>query len=68
MGKITNALKKAAEERLQRIEKINKIKEYDQIIVKKMGSSRVDPRIVERAVVDDELGAERRAAIEPDGL
>lgn len=46
MGKITNALKRAADDRLQRIEKINKIKEYDQIIVKKMGSSKVDPRIV----------------------
>ena len=46
MGKITNAFKKAADDRLQRIEKISKIKEQDQIIVKKMGSSKVDPRII----------------------
>ncbi len=46
MGKITSALKKAADDRLQRIEKINKIKEQDQIVVKKMGSSQIDPRLI----------------------
>ena len=35
MGKITNALKKAADERITRIEKVSKIKERDQLVVKK---------------------------------
>ena len=34
MGKITNALKKAAEERLTRIEKKTRIKEEKRIVVK----------------------------------
>lgn len=46
MGKITNALKKAAEERLERIERISKIRERDQLIVRKIGESKVDPNIV----------------------
>jgi len=46
MGKITNALKKAAEERLQRIDKIVKIQEYDRVVVKKMGTSNIDSRII----------------------
>ena len=46
MGKITSALRKAAEDRLQRIDKINKIKEQDQIVVKKMGASKIDARII----------------------
>ena len=46
MGKITEALKKAADDRLQRIEKINKIKEKRILLVKKVGDSKVDPRIV----------------------
>lgn len=46
MGKITEALRKAADERLQRIEKINKVKEKEILVVKKMGDSKVDPRIV----------------------
>ena len=46
MGKITNALKKAAEERAGRIDKLNKIKEQECIIVKNMEDSNVDPRIV----------------------
>ncbi|MCA9407338.1 MAG: CpsD/CapB family tyrosine-protein kinase [Candidatus Omnitrophica bacterium] len=46
MGKITNALKKAAEERIHRIEKITKIKERDQLVVRKMGKSKVDPSII----------------------
>lgn len=46
MGKITNALKKAAEERMQRIERVTKIKEADQIVIKKMGDSQVDSRII----------------------
>ncbi len=46
MGKITNALRKAAEERLGRIERIAKIKEADQIVIRKMGDSRIDSRII----------------------
>lgn len=46
MGKITNALKKAAEERIQRIEKITKIREHDSIVIKKMGNSNVDARLI----------------------
>ena len=46
MGKITEALKKAAEDRIERIEKINKVKEKEIVIIKKMGDSKVDPRIV----------------------
>ncbi len=46
MGKITSALKKAAEERLERIEKINRIREHEQLIIKNMGDSQVDPRVI----------------------
>lgn len=46
MGKITSALKKAAEERMVRLDKINKIKARDQLIVKKIGESNVDPSVV----------------------
>jgi capsular exopolysaccharide synthesis family protein len=46
MGKITSALQKAAEERFGRMEKISKIKERDDFIVKKIGDSKVDPSIV----------------------
>ena len=46
MGKITNALKKAAEDRVERFEKISRIKEHEQLVVKKIGDSKVDQRIV----------------------
>ncbi len=46
MGKITNALKKAAEERLGRIERISKIRERDKMIVRKIGESKVDPNVI----------------------
>lgn len=46
MGKITDALKKAAEQRVEHIEKINRIKKRDAFVVKKMENSKVDPRIV----------------------
>lgn len=46
MGKITNALKKAAEERLGRIERIAKIRERDQMVVRKIGESKIDPNVV----------------------
>lgn len=46
MGKITSALKKAAEERVQRIEKISRIREKEDFVIKKMGDSKVDPRII----------------------
>jgi len=46
MGKITSALKKAAEDRIERFDKISRIKEQDSLVVKRMGSSKVDERIV----------------------
>jgi len=46
MGKITEALKKAAEDRIERFDKISRIKEHEQIVIKKIGNSRVDPRII----------------------
>ncbi len=46
MGKITNALKKAAEERMSHVEKMNRVKERDKLIIKMMGESKVDPNIV----------------------
>ena len=46
MGKITNALKKAAEERVERIDKIARIKEHDQLVIQKIGDSKVDQRII----------------------
>lgn len=47
MGKITNALKKAAAERLERIEKLDKHAGFKfQFIAKKSIDSKIDPRIV----------------------
>jgi len=46
MGKITNALKKAAEDRIERFDKIARIKEHEQLVVKKIGNSKVDQRII----------------------
>lgn len=46
MGKITNALKRATEERMARIEKVAKIKEREQLVIRKVGRSRIDPAIV----------------------
>ncbi|MDP2654664.1 MAG: CpsD/CapB family tyrosine-protein kinase [Candidatus Omnitrophota bacterium] len=46
MGKITEALRKAADDRLHRIEKISKVKEQEVLIIKKMEGSHVDPRII----------------------
>ncbi len=46
MGKITNALKKAAEERMGHIEKMNRIKERDKLIIKMMGESKINSSIV----------------------
>src|SRR3989338_5178084 len=46
MGKITDALNKAAQFRLERVEKINRIQEREQLVIKKIGDSKVDPRIV----------------------
>ena len=46
MGKITDALKKAAEDRFERIDKINKIKEQKKIFIKKTGDSKIDARII----------------------
>ncbi|MFH1359764.1 MAG: CpsD/CapB family tyrosine-protein kinase [Candidatus Omnitrophota bacterium] len=46
MGKFTDALKKATEERMGRIERIAKVKEAEQIVIRKMGDSNVDSRII----------------------
>ena len=46
MGKITSALKKAAEERLGRIERMSQIRDRDSMIVKKMRESKVDASII----------------------
>jgi len=46
MGKITNALKKAAEERMGRIERVSRIKEHTRFVVKKMRESKVDASVV----------------------
>jgi len=46
MGKITNALKKAAEDRIERFDKIARIKEHDQLVVKRMSNSKIDQRVV----------------------
>lgn len=46
MGKITNALKKAAEDRIERFDKIARIKDNEQLVVKKIGDSKVDQRII----------------------
>ena len=46
MGKRTMALKKAAEDRIERVDKISRSKEEDQLVGKKMSNSKVDERIV----------------------
>lgn len=46
MGKITSALKKAAEERIGRIEKITQIKEREQMVIKKIGDSKIDASVI----------------------
>ncbi|HBO97097.1 MAG TPA: hypothetical protein DD648_03555, partial [Candidatus Omnitrophica bacterium] len=46
MGKITEALRKAAEDRLERIDKIARIREEKALVIKKIGDSKVDPRLV----------------------
>ena len=46
MGKITDALQKAAQQRLERLDKVVKIQEQKQIIVRKMKESKIDARIV----------------------
>jgi capsular exopolysaccharide synthesis family protein len=46
MGKITDALKKAAQDRLSRIEKLDSQEVKYQFIAKKTADSKIDPRIV----------------------
>ncbi len=46
MGKITNALHKAAEERMHHIERVSQIKEQDEIVIEKMNDSQIDSRII----------------------
>ncbi|MBF0490295.1 MAG: CpsD/CapB family tyrosine-protein kinase [Candidatus Omnitrophica bacterium] len=46
MGKITDALQKAAKERIERLDKVVKIQEQKQVIVRKMKESKVDARLI----------------------
>ncbi|MCK5580769.1 MAG: CpsD/CapB family tyrosine-protein kinase [Candidatus Omnitrophica bacterium] len=46
MGKLTEALKKAASERLDRVEKISRIKDRKKMIIRKIGDSQVDERVI----------------------
>ena len=46
MGKITKALQKAASERLVRLDKISRIQEHEQIVVRKMKDSKIDARLI----------------------
>ena len=46
MGKITKALQKAAGERLVRLDKISRIQEHEQIVVRKMKDSKIDARLI----------------------
>ncbi len=46
MGKITEALKKAASQRVERVEKINYIQKRERLIIKRIKESAVDPRII----------------------
>jgi len=46
MGKITRALQKATQESLHHMEKIIKVKEYEQMIVHKLKDSRLDASLV----------------------
>ncbi len=46
MGKITKALQKAAEEQIQRLDKVIKLQEREEIIVRKMKDSKVDARLI----------------------
>ena len=46
MGKITDALQKAAKERIGRLDKAIKIQEQKQIVARKMKESRVDARLI----------------------
>jgi len=46
MGKITDALRKAAEDRITRLDRISRIREHERIIIKKMENSKVDSRLI----------------------
>ncbi len=46
MGKITDALKKAAGERLDHLEKIAHIKMRDELVIKRIKESKIDPSII----------------------
>lgn len=46
MGKITSALRKAAEDRIERFDKIARIKDHDQLVIKRMSDSKVDQRVI----------------------
>ena len=46
MGKITDALKKAADDKIARIDRISRIKEHEKLVIRKMEGSSVDARLV----------------------
>ena len=46
MGKITEALQKAAKERIERLDKVIKIQEQKQVVARKMKESKVDAKLV----------------------
>ena len=46
MGKITQALKKAAEERMERLDKVIKFQEHEKLVVRKMKDSAIDARLI----------------------
>lgn len=46
MGKITKALQKAANERMVRLDKISRIQEHEQVVVRKMKDSKIDARLI----------------------
>src|ERR1700689_1003802 len=46
MGKITRALQKATQESIEHVERITKVKEYEQMIVQKLEESKLDARLV----------------------
>lgn len=46
MGRITNALRKAAQERMQQTQDTLRIKERDRLVIEKMENSKVDSRLI----------------------
>jgi capsular exopolysaccharide synthesis family protein len=46
MGKITSALKKAAEERFEHLDKVSRVRERDVLVIKKIKESKIDASII----------------------